>query len=86
MIARIRGEHDTRWGRWRPGAARDGAATPAPGVPPSQRDAKASLWRRALWVCLAAGAAIAVGSVAETGWLSAGPAHGAAAVDAPGLA
>ena len=27
-----------------------------------------------MWLCLAAGAAIAVGSVAETAWLSAGPA------------
>ena len=63
MIARVRGEHDTGWGRWRPAADRDVGAAPGPEVPRSQRERKALPWRRASLASLAAGAAIAVGYV-----------------------
>jgi hypothetical protein len=73
MSARIRGEHATRWGRWRPPAARDPVA-PARARPYSHRPAKALSWRHAV-ALLAAGTAIAVSGVAAAGGLAPGPAR-----------
>jgi hypothetical protein len=69
MIARVRGEHDTRWGRWRPAADRDVGAAPGHEVPRPEREPAALPWRCA-WVAalLAAGAAIGVGCILVAGW------------------
>ena len=72
MIARLRGEHDTRWGRWRPAAARDPVAS-IHAVPRSQRSLRALAWRRAA-AFLCAGAALAAGGVAALGELAPGSA------------
>ena len=70
MSARLRGEHDARWARWRPSAARD-LVVPT-GQPCPQRSPRASSWRRPVaFVC--AGAAIAVGGVAAAGGFASGP-------------
>ena len=78
MSSRIRGEHDTRWGRWRPAAARNPAApahaAPAHAAPHSRRPLKALSWRHAV-AFLAAGAVIAIGGVAAVGELAPGPAR-----------
>ena len=71
MSSRIRGEHDTRWGRWRPAVARNSAAS-AHAMPHSRRPLKALSWRQAV-AFLAAGAVIAVGSVVAVGELAPGP-------------
>lgn len=75
MIARTRGEHDTRWGRWRAGVTREARAAPAPGMPRRQRQAGALPWRRSLWTFLAAAATIAVVGIGVARWLSSGPAQ-----------
>jgi hypothetical protein len=76
MIARIRGEHDTHWGRWRPSASREvavgaerqavaGASDGAP-LPPAARQApgRSRPGRRALrWLAVLL-AVTAVGSLA----------------------
>ena len=72
MIARIRGEHDRRWERWRPSAARDlrvPADRPHPHRPPK------SVSRRHAVALLIAGAAVAVGGVAAAGELASAPAR-----------
>jgi hypothetical protein len=71
MSSRIRGEHDTRWGRWRPTVARNSAAS-AHAMPHSRRPLKALSWRQAV-AFLAAGAVIAVGGVVAVGELAPGP-------------
>ena len=68
MSSRIRGEHDTRWGRWRPPGVHDPAA-PAGARPRSRRSPKALSWRYAV-ALLVAGASIAVGGVAAVGKLA----------------
>jgi len=73
MIARIRGEHDRRWGRWRP-AARDAGAAPASGSRGPKPQPQALPKRRSVWAFLVAGAAIAVACVAAARWLSPAPA------------
>ena len=73
MSARIRGEHATGRGRWRPPAARDPVA-PARARPYTHRPAKALSWRHAVALLVAA-AAIAVGGVAAAGGLAPGPAQ-----------
>jgi hypothetical protein len=73
MIARIRGEHDTRWGRWRPGAA-GGPAAPARAESRPQGSPRALSWRQAL-ALMAAGAAVAIGGVAGAGAFAPGQAQ-----------
>jgi hypothetical protein len=47
MIARIRGEHDAHWGRWRPGASREGAAaTSRPTALAARDQTPIAGWRR----------------------------------------
>jgi hypothetical protein len=72
MRSRIRGEHDTRWGRWRPAAARNLAA-PAHAAPHLRRPPKALSWRQAV-ALVAAGAVITIGAVAAIGELDPTPA------------
>jgi hypothetical protein len=74
MIARIRGDHDTRWGRWRPSASYESSATRAPRTDLPQRVPQAAPKRRAPRGFLAAGASIAVAYVAAAGWFSSTPA------------
>lgn len=73
MTARIRGEHDTRWGSWRPGAARQPVAASsrltATG-PGRQRHGEGLLVRRMPWRLSAVGVLIAVVCVAAVGWFS----------------
>ena len=38
MIARIRGEHDTHWARWRPNAGRENATVPPRPIAAAARD------------------------------------------------
>ena len=81
MSARIRGEHATGRGRWRPPAARDPVA-PARARPYTHRPAKALSWRHAVALLVAA-AAIAVGGVAAArgprAWAGAAAVAGVAA-------
>jgi len=71
MSARLRGEHDTRWVRWRPSQARDPVV---PASQPQHRSRRASSCRRQVaFVC--AGAAIAVGGVTAAGGFASGPAR-----------
>jgi hypothetical protein len=76
MIARIRGEHDPRWGGWRPTKARDTAdarARQTTLVVDRQSGADAPR-RRVLWSSLI-GVAVAVGCLAAIWWLSPSPAR-----------
>jgi len=73
MIVRIRGEHDTRWGRWRPAAARDGGAS-EPGAARPQHAAAAVRVRRRPGALMAATAMIAMVGVATAALLSYRPA------------
>lgn len=70
MIARIRGEHDTRWGRWRPTSGRDAGDVRAPSAPGRRSARKPVLKRRAVWALLPVAAAIVVGAGLTVGWLS----------------
>jgi hypothetical protein len=76
MIARLRGEHDTRWGRWRPAAAHDSSALPTLASDLPRHPPHASPRRWAVWRLLAAGASIGVACVVAAGWLSSTPAPG----------
>ncbi len=73
MSTRLRGEHDTRWSRWRPSAPR--APVVSPDRPHLQRSPRASSWRLPVAV-VCAGAAIAVGGVAAGGGFASGPTRG----------
>jgi hypothetical protein len=76
MIARIRGEHDARWGRWRPSKARetaDARARQPTLVVDRQSDANPSR-RRVLWSSLI-GVSVAVGALTALLWLSPSPAR-----------
>lgn len=74
MIVRIRGEHDTRWGRWGPTAAQDAGGVSEPRTPqPHHAATAAPAWRR-LGALIAAVAAIALACVATAALLSSGPA------------
>ena len=76
MIARIRGEHDARWGRWRPTKARETADAPARQTAPvvdRQSSAEAPR-RRVLWSSLI-GVSVAVGCLTAIWWLSPSPAR-----------
>lgn len=42
MSARIRGEHDARWGRWRPGASRTDTTMPPAPIPVAASDERAA--------------------------------------------
>jgi hypothetical protein len=76
MSVRIRGEHDARWGQWRPTAARE-----ADGTPPRQTaavvdragDTNPRRRRRLLWWLLALGVSLAVGCSTAIWWLSPSP-------------
>jgi hypothetical protein len=71
MIVRIRGEHDARWGRWRPTKARESAGAPprqTAGVVDRQTGADAPR-RRVLWSSLI-GVSVAVGCLTALLWLS----------------
>lgn len=87
MIARIRGEHDTRWGRWGPVAAHDAGTGGAsqPTTAPWPHVATAVRARRRLVATMAATATIAMACVATAGLLSSGPAR-AAPGDPSGMA
>jgi hypothetical protein len=65
MIARIRGEHDPRWGRWRPSTGRETAAAPpretVSGVDRPIGLGAVTLRRRVLWWLLAVAVSLAVG-------------------------
>jgi hypothetical protein len=76
MIARIRGEHDARWGRWRPTKARETADAPTRQTAPvvdRQSSAEAPR-RRVLWSSLI-GVLVAVGCLVAIWWLSPSPAR-----------
>ena len=62
MIARIRGEHDARWGRWRPTKARETADAPARQTAPvvDRQSGSDAPRRRVLWSSLI-GVSVAVG-------------------------
>jgi hypothetical protein len=74
MIARIRGEHDARWGRWRPAKARE--TVDAPGrqtAPVVDRQSSVEAPRcRVLWSSLI-GVTVTVGCLTAILWLSPGP-------------
>jgi len=76
MIARIRGEHDARWGRWRPTAAREATAPPRQTVsvvdPPT--GFRGLRRRRILWWLLPAGVSLFLGGLAAVWALSSSPA------------
>ena len=71
MIARIRGEHDARWGRWRPAKARETADGPARQTAPvvDRQSSAETPRRRVLWSSLI-GVAVAVGCLTAIWWLS----------------
>jgi hypothetical protein len=74
MIVRIRGEHDARWGRWRPTKARESAAAPprqTVEVVDRQTGADAPR-RRVLRSLVAIGVSLAVACLAGIWWLSPG--------------
>jgi hypothetical protein len=73
MIARIRGDHDTRWGRWRPDATHESSATRAQSTDLPQRVPQAAPKRWGVWRFVAAGASIAVACVAAAGSFSSTP-------------
>jgi hypothetical protein len=62
MIARIRGEHDARWGRWLPTTAREAAVPPrlTANVVDRQRGASRPLHRPVLWRPVAIGVSTGV--------------------------
>jgi hypothetical protein len=74
MIARIRGEHDTRWGRWRPAKAREIADDPARKTAPvAERQSSAEAPRsRVLRSLVAIGVSLTVACLAAIWWLSPG--------------
>ena len=77
MIARIRGEHDARWGRWLPTTARETAASPrltAGGVA-RQSGARRPLHRPVLWSPVAIAVSLAVVCLTVILWLSPSPAR-----------
>ena len=76
MIARIRGDHDTRWGRWRPDATHESSAARAPSTDLQQRVPQAAPKRWGVWRFVAAGASIAVAWVAAAGSFSSTPGPG----------
>ena len=55
MIARIRGDHDTRWGRWRPDATHESSAARVPSTDLQQRVPQAAPKRWGVWRFVAAG-------------------------------
>ena len=91
MIARIRGEHDTHWARWRPNAGRENATAPPRPIAAAARDELAPIGaarprggarsrrdRRVLrWLVVVL--AVATGGYLAASWsvaeLSAGPAQ-----------
>ena len=77
MIARIRGEHDARWGRWRPTKARETADAPARQTAPVV-DRQSGAERAAApgpVVELAIGVSVTVGCLTAIWWLSPSPAR-----------
>lgn len=76
MIARIRGEHDARWGRWRPTKARETADAPTrPTTPVVDRQSSGEPpRRRVLWSSLI-GVTVTVGCLTAIWWLSPRPAR-----------
>lgn len=79
MIARIRGEHDTRWGRWSSSTARETAAAPpretVSGVDRPTGFSGVTLRRRVLWWLLAVGVSLAVGGLVLVRGFSSSPAR-----------
>src|ERR1019366_10077062 len=71
MIARIRGEHDARWGRWRPTKARETADVPArqTALVVDRQSGSDAPRRRVLWSSLI-GVSVAVGCLTAIWWLS----------------
>jgi len=74
MIARIRGEHGTSWGRWRPTAAHDAGGPSGPRTARSPHAETVVPTRRRLRAWMAGVAVIGVACVASTAWLSSRPA------------
>jgi hypothetical protein len=76
MIARIRGEHDARWGRWLPTKARETADAPARQTAPvlDRQSSTEARQRRVLWSSLI-GVTVAVGCLTAISWLSPSPAR-----------
>ena len=77
MIARIRGEHDARWGRRLPTTARETAVPPrlTATVVDRQRGASRSLHRPVSWRLVAIGVSLAVVCLTVILWLSPSPAR-----------
>ena len=78
MTARIRGEHDARWGRWLPTAAREAAVPPrlTANVLDRQRGAGRPLVHRpVLWRPVAIGVSLAVVCLTVILWLWPSPAR-----------
>jgi hypothetical protein len=77
MIARIRGEHDARWGRWLRTTAREAADQPrlTANVVDRQRGASRSLRRSVSWRLVAIGVSLAVVCLTVTLWRSPSPAR-----------
>ena len=78
MIARIRGEHDARWGRWRPTIARETAAAPArqtARVVDRQSGAERAAAPGRCGRLVAIGVSLAVACLAAIWWLSPSPAR-----------
>jgi hypothetical protein len=77
MIARIRGEHDARWGRWLPTTAREAAVPPrlTADVVDRQRGASRPLHRPVSWRLVAIGVSLAVMCLTVILWLSPSPAR-----------
>ena len=73
MIARIRGEHDARWGGWRPTTAREAAAAPPPQTATVASGSSRLPRRRLLRWLLAIGVSLAAGGLAAILWLSPSP-------------
>ena len=76
MIARIRGEHDARWGRWRPTKARETADAPARQTAPVvDRQSSAEAPRRRVLRSSLIGVTVTVSCLTAISWLSPSPAR-----------
>jgi hypothetical protein len=77
MIARIRGEHDPRWGGWRRATAAETAVPPrlTANVVDRQRGASRPLHRPVSWRLVAIGVSLAVVCLTVILWLSPSPAR-----------